>query len=44
MESNTGKRRLLMLLRLLMEQTDEEHPLSTAEITAYFKSRDIYIE
>lgn len=34
MERNTGKRRLLMLLRLLLEQTDEEHPLSTAEIVA----------
>lgn len=41
MEKQTGKMRLLMLLRLLTEQTDEEHPLSTAEIVSYFKERGI---
>lgn len=41
MNKQTGKTRLLLLLRLLMEQTDEEHPLSTAEIVEYFRQQGI---
>lgn len=41
MTKQTGKTRLLLLLRLLMEQTDEEHSLSTAEIVEYFRQRGI---
>ncbi len=36
MDTQISKRRLLMLLKLLREQTDEEHSLSTAEIIEYF--------
>ena len=32
----TGKERLLHILLLLQEQTDEDHPLTTTEIVAYF--------
>lgn len=37
----TGKERLLYILRLLQQQTDEEHHLSTAEIVAHFTARGI---
>lgn len=41
MDKQTSKYRLLMLLQLLMEQSDEEHPLSTAAIIEYFQQQDI---
>lgn len=34
-----SKARLLELLKLLYMQTDEEHPLTTSEIVAYFENR-----
>ena len=36
-----GEKRILMLFRLFMQQTDEEHPLSTSEIITYFGENDI---
>lgn len=44
MDTQISKRRLLMLLKLLREQTDEEHSLSTAEIIEYFDKQGIVIE
>ena len=44
MDTQVSKRRLLMLLKLLRQQTDEEHPLSTAEIIEYFGKQGIVIE
>ncbi|WP_195377187.1 helix-turn-helix transcriptional regulator [Anaerotruncus rubiinfantis] len=37
----TGKERLIDLLKLLYTQTDEDHPLSTAEIVSYFQSQGV---
>lgn len=34
-----GKERLLALLKLLYEQTDEQHPITTTEIIKYFAER-----
>ena len=44
MDTQISKRRLLMLLTLLRRQTDEEHPLSTAEIIEYFEKQGIVTE
>lgn len=41
MDAQISKRRLLMLLKLLQEQTDDEHPLSTAIIVRHFESHGI---
>ena len=37
----TGKERLIELLKLLYTKTDEDHPLSTAQIVAYFVEQDV---
>ncbi|NCB24115.1 MAG: WYL domain-containing protein [Bacteroidia bacterium] len=37
----TGKERLIELLKLLYVQTDEDHPLSTAQIVSYFKEQNV---
>ena len=37
----TGKERLIELLKLLYTKTDEDHPLSTAQIVAYFTEQDV---
>ena len=37
----TGKERLLTILRLLQQRTDEDHPMTTAEIVAYFTALGI---
>ena len=37
----TGKERLLHILRLLQQRTDEDHPLTTSEIVAHFKELGI---
>lgn len=39
-----GKIRLLCLLRLLYERTDEEHPLTTNDIEAFFADRDTVVD
>lgn len=44
MDAQISKRRLLMLLTLLWQQTDEEHPLSTTEIIEYFEKQGIVTE
>lgn len=36
LKNNTGKRRLLLLTRLLYIKADEQHPLSTKELFEYF--------
>lgn len=41
MDTQVSKRRLLMLQKLLEQRTDEEHPLSTAEIVEHFESHGI---
>ena len=37
MSDNIMKKRLLMLIKLLQDHTDEEHPVSTRDIMAYYK-------
>lgn len=37
----TGKERLIELLKLLYAKTDEEHPMSTAQIVAYFEGQGV---
>lgn len=37
----TSKERLIELLKLLYSKTDDEHPLSTAEILAYFMEQGV---
>ena len=37
MSDNIMKKRLLMLIKLLQEHTDEDHPVSTRDIMAYYK-------
>lgn len=37
----TGKERLIELLKLLYTKTDEDHPMSTAQIVAYFKGQGV---
>lgn len=37
MSDNVMKKRLLMLIKLLQDHTDEEHPVSTRDIMAYYK-------
>lgn len=39
-----GKTRLLYLLRLLYERTDEEHPLTTNEIEAFFADHNTVVD
>lgn len=41
MEKQIGKTRLLLFLKLLLEQSDEEHPISTTDIIAYFQKKNI---
>jgi len=41
MDKQFGKKRILHLLHLLIEKTDEDHPLSTAEIMDYFRQQGI---
>ena len=36
-----SKERLLKLLQLLYMQTDEEHPMTTSEIVAYFENQGV---
>jgi predicted DNA-binding transcriptional regulator YafY len=44
MENKTNKKgRLLYLLKFLYENTDEDNPVSTNEIIAYFAARDISV-
>lgn len=38
MITKVGKRRLLLLLRLLYTEADEQHPISTNELFAYFNN------
>ena len=40
-EPNTMKRRLLLVQKLLYENTDEQHPLTTFEILDYLESQGI---
>ena len=40
-EPNTMKRRLLLVQRLLYENTDEQHPLTTFEILDYLLEQGI---
>ncbi|MEG1525322.1 MAG: hypothetical protein RR224_08235 [Clostridia bacterium] len=44
MDAQISKRRLLILLALLRQQTDEEHPLSTAEIIEHLEKQGIVTE
>jgi len=37
----TGKERLIELLKLLYNKSDEDHPLSTAQIVAYFEDQGV---
>lgn len=37
MSGNIMKKRLLMLIKLLKDHTDEDHPVSTRDIMAYYK-------
>lgn len=37
----TGKERLIELLKLLYTKTDEDHPMSTAQIVAYFEDQGV---
>ena len=37
MSDNIMKKRLLMLIKLLQDYTDEDHPVSTRDIMAYYK-------
>ena len=37
MSDNIMKKRLLMLIKLLQDHTDEDHPVSTRDIMAYYK-------
>lgn len=37
----TGKERLIELLKLLYAKTDEDHPLSTAQIVTYFENQGV---
>ena len=37
MSGNIMKKRLLMLIKLLQDHTDEDHPVSTRDIMAYYK-------
>lgn len=39
-----GKTRLLYLLRLLYRKTDEQHPITTAEICTYFKEQGVPLD
>jgi len=41
MENQTSKRRLIMLLKLLSQETDENHQLSTRDISEYFHKHNI---
>ena len=40
-EPNTMKRRLLLVQKLLYENADEQHPLTTFEILDYLESQGI---
>lgn len=40
-QNQLSKRRLLLLLQLLFEKTDEDNPLSTSAIVAYFQTQGI---
>lgn len=44
MDKQIGKTRLFLFLKLLYEQTDEEHPISTAEAVEYFRQQGIVTE
>ena len=37
----TGKERLIELLKLLYAKTDDDHPMSTAQIVAYFEDQGV---
>jgi hypothetical protein len=37
----TGKERLIELLKLQYAKTDEDHPLSTAQIVTYFENQGV---
>lgn len=39
-----GKTKLLYLLRLLYRKTDEQHPITTAEICTYFKEQGVPLD
>ena len=41
MSDNIMKKRLLMLIKLLQDHTDEDHPVSTRDIMAYYKENGL---
>ena len=43
-KSANQKLKLLYMVKLLSENTDEEHPASTADIIAYLEANDIHSE
>ncbi len=43
-KTNTSKQKLLALLEILKTQTDEEHPLNTAELLVLLEQREIVAE
>lgn len=44
MSANNTKKRLLLILELLYKKSDEEHPISTVEITEYLNNKGITID
>ena len=38
---NTMKKRMMLIMKLLREQTDQEHPLDTYEILDYLESQGV---
>lgn len=44
MSANNIKKRLLLILELLYKKSDEEHPISTVEITEYLNNKGITID
>ncbi len=44
MASTNSRRRILLLLKLLYEKTDEEHPLTTSDIFSYLREQNITLD
>ena len=44
MASTNSRKRILLLLKLLYEKTDEEHPLTTSDIFSYLREQGITLD
>lgn len=44
MDTSSTKKRMLLILELLYKTTDESHPVSTVEITAYLAGKGFQID